>query len=64
MIDYSKTSINLSCVQSKVELTTIAQVYLGKKYHYVFQVLLYLALQAVNVANIILAAQVYTKSLL
>ncbi|KAG1174804.1 hypothetical protein G6F70_002037 [Rhizopus microsporus] len=45
--------------QSKVELTTIAQVYLGKKYHYVFQILLYLALQAVNVASIILAAQTF-----
>ncbi|KAG1144946.1 hypothetical protein G6F37_007424 [Rhizopus arrhizus] len=45
--------------QSKVELTTIAQVYLGRKYHYVFQVLLYLALQAVNVASIIIAAQTF-----
>ncbi|KAG1622615.1 hypothetical protein G6F45_011096 [Rhizopus arrhizus] len=45
--------------QSKVELTTIAQVYLGRKYHYVFQVLLYLALQAVNVTSIIIAAQTF-----
>ncbi|KAI9254882.1 transmembrane amino acid transporter protein-domain-containing protein [Sporodiniella umbellata] len=45
--------------QSKVELTTIAQVYLGKKYHYLFQVLLYLALQAVNVTSIIIAAQTF-----
>ncbi|KAG1498697.1 hypothetical protein G6F46_005627 [Rhizopus delemar] len=45
--------------QSKVELTTIAQVYLGRKYHYVFQILLYLALQAVNVASIIIAAQTF-----
>ncbi|CAO3596993.1 unnamed protein product [Absidia cylindrospora] len=50
--------------QAKVELTTIAQVYLGKKYHYFFQIMLYLALQAVNVSSIILAAQTFDGMLI
>lgn len=44
--------------QAKVEFTTVAQLILGKKYHYFFQLVLFLALQAVNIASIILAAQV------
>ncbi|KAI9496786.1 hypothetical protein BDB00DRAFT_952354 [Zychaea mexicana] len=43
--------------QANVEFTTVAQLILGKKYHYFFQIVLYLALQAVNVASIILSAQ-------
>ncbi|CEP14002.1 hypothetical protein [Parasitella parasitica] len=45
--------------QAKVELTTIAQVYLGTKYHYFFQIMLFLSLQSVNVASIIIAAQTF-----
>lgn len=44
--------------QAKVEFTTVAQLILGKKYHYFFQIILFLALQAVNVASIVLSAQV------
>ncbi|KAF7726855.1 hypothetical protein EC973_008362 [Apophysomyces ossiformis] len=43
--------------QAKVELTTIAQLYLGKKYHYFIQIILFLSLQSINVASIILSAQ-------
>ncbi|CAO3651330.1 unnamed protein product [Cunninghamella blakesleeana] len=50
--------------QAKVELTTIAQVYLGKKYHYFFQFMLYVALQAVNISSIILAAQTFDNMLI
>ncbi|KAI8084453.1 transmembrane amino acid transporter protein-domain-containing protein [Halteromyces radiatus] len=50
--------------QAKVELTTIAQVYLGKKYHYFFQIMLFIALQAVNVSSIILAAQTFDGMLI
>ncbi|KAI8329461.1 hypothetical protein BC941DRAFT_506723 [Chlamydoabsidia padenii] len=50
--------------QAKIELTTIAQVYLGKKYHYFFQVMLFLALQAVNISSIILAAQTFDGMLI
>lgn len=44
--------------QAKVEFTTVAQLMLGKKYHYFFQIVLFLALQAVNIASIVLSAQV------
>ncbi|KAI9254619.1 hypothetical protein BDA99DRAFT_552625 [Phascolomyces articulosus] len=50
--------------QAKVEFTTVAQLILGKKYHYFFQIILFLALQAVNVASIILAAQTIDSMLL
>ncbi|KAI7851551.1 hypothetical protein BDC45DRAFT_428038, partial [Circinella umbellata] len=50
--------------QAKVEFTTIAQLILGKKYHYFFQLILFLALQAVNIASIILAAQTLDSMLL
>ncbi|KAI9345764.1 hypothetical protein BD770DRAFT_437063 [Pilaira anomala] len=49
--------------QAKVELTTIAQVYLGKRYHYFFQLMLFLALQSVNIASIIIAAQTFDNML-
>ncbi|KAI8643852.1 hypothetical protein BD408DRAFT_451051 [Parasitella parasitica] len=45
--------------QAKVELTTIAQVYLGTSYHYFFQVMLFVSLQSVNIASIIIAAQTF-----
>ncbi|KAI9478906.1 MAG: hypothetical protein EXX96DRAFT_505695 [Benjaminiella poitrasii] len=45
--------------QAKIEFTTIAQVYLGTKYHYVFQIILFLSLQSANVASIIIAAQTF-----
>ncbi|OBZ82474.1 hypothetical protein A0J61_09477 [Choanephora cucurbitarum] len=50
--------------QAKVELTTIAQVYLGKKYHYFFQVMLFLALQAVNIASIIISTQTFDSMII
>ncbi|CAO0790219.1 unnamed protein product [Mucor circinelloides] len=50
--------------QAKVELTTIAQVYLGTRYHYFFQLMLFLSLQSVNVASIIIAAQTFDSMLI
>ncbi|KAI8054203.1 uncharacterized protein B0P05DRAFT_561361, partial [Gilbertella persicaria] len=50
--------------QAKVELTTIAQVYLGKKYHYFFQLMLFLALQAVNVASIVISTQTFDNMII
>ncbi|KAI9496784.1 hypothetical protein BDB00DRAFT_889615, partial [Zychaea mexicana] len=43
--------------QAQVEITTVAQLLLGKKYHYFFQVILYIALQAVNIASIVISSQ-------
>ncbi|KAG2172173.1 hypothetical protein INT44_005544 [Umbelopsis vinacea] len=43
--------------QAKVEFTTIAQLYLGKHYHLALQVLLYLAMQSVNIASIVISVQ-------
>ncbi|KAI8328070.1 hypothetical protein BD560DRAFT_417469 [Blakeslea trispora] len=50
--------------QAKVELTTIAQVYLGRKYHYFFQIMLFLALQAVNIASIIISTQTFDNMII
>jgi hypothetical protein len=44
--------------QARVEFTTIAKLYLGHKSHYVLQVILYLALQSVNISSIIISCQV------
>lgn len=44
--------------QARVEFTTIAKLYLGRKSHYVLQVILYLALQSVNISSIIISCQV------
>jgi len=44
--------------QAQVEFTTIAELYLGRKSHYVLQVILYLALQSVNISSIIISCQV------
>ncbi|KAG2181242.1 hypothetical protein INT43_008825, partial [Umbelopsis isabellina] len=45
--------------QGKVEFTTIAQLFLGKRYHYALQILLYLAMQCVNIASIVLSIQTF-----
>jgi hypothetical protein len=45
--------------QAKVEFTTIAELYLGRRSHYVLQVILYLALQSVNLASILISCQVH-----
>lgn len=45
-------------LQAKVEFTTIAQLYLGKNYHLALQVLLYFAMQSVNIASIVISIQV------
>jgi hypothetical protein len=47
--------------QAQVEFTTIAELYLGRKSHYILQVVLYLALQSVNVSSIIISSQVSTR---
>ena len=44
--------------QGQVEFTTIAELYLGRKSHYILQIILYLALQSVNVSSIIISCQV------
>jgi hypothetical protein len=44
--------------QSKVEYSTIAHLYLGDKWHWFMQVLLYFALQSVNISSIIISEQV------
>ncbi|KAH8548355.1 hypothetical protein BGW37DRAFT_506885 [Umbelopsis sp. PMI_123] len=45
--------------QAKVEFTTIAQLYLGKHYHIALQVLLYFAMQSVNIASIVISVQTF-----
>lgn len=44
--------------QAQVEFATIAELYLGRKSHYILQVILYLALQSVNISSIIISCQV------
>jgi hypothetical protein len=44
--------------QARVEFSTIAELYLGRKSHYVLQAILYLALQSVNISSIIISCQV------
>lgn len=41
-----------------MEFTTIAQLYLGKNFHMALQVLLYFAMQSVNIASIVISIQV------
>ena len=48
--------------QARVEFTTIAELYLSRKWHFVLQVILYLALQSVNISSIIISCQVSTAS--
>jgi hypothetical protein len=47
--------------QARVEYSTVAHLYLGDKPHLVMQILLYLALQSVNISSIIISEQVRTK---
>jgi hypothetical protein len=44
--------------QARVEYSTVAHLYLGDKPHLIMQVLLYLALQSVNISSIIISEQV------
>jgi hypothetical protein len=48
--------------QARVEYSTIAHLYLGQKSHIVMQVLLYCALQSVNISSIIISNQVRDNS--
>lgn len=44
--------------QAQVEFTTIAELCLGKRSHLILQIILFLALQSVNISSIIISAQV------
>jgi hypothetical protein len=44
--------------QSRVEYATVAHLYLGDKSHLAMQILLYCALQSVNLSSIIISEQV------
>jgi len=44
--------------QEQVEFTTIAELCLGRRSHLILQVILFLALQSVNISSIIISAQV------
>jgi hypothetical protein len=44
--------------QSRVEYATVAHLYLGDKIHVFMQILLYCALQSVNISSIIISEQV------
>lgn len=44
--------------QSRVEYATVAHLYLGDRAHMVMQILLYCALQSVNLSSIIISEQV------
>lgn len=48
--------------ESKVEYSMIADLYLGRKWHVSLQILLYLALQSVNISSIIISEQVRESS--
>jgi hypothetical protein len=48
--------------QARVEYSTVAHLYLGNKIHIVTQLLLYLALQSVNISSIIISNQVSIKN--
>ena len=43
--------------QEKIEFTTIAEKCLGRKSHIILQIVLYLALQSVNISSIIISCQ-------
>jgi len=45
--------------QARVEYSTIAHLYLGDKMHIFMQILLYCALQSVNLSSIIISEQVW-----
>ena len=44
--------------QSRVEYATVAHLYLGNRPHLIMQLLLYCALQSVNLSSIIISEQV------
>lgn len=44
--------------QSRVEYATVAHLYLGNKTHFIMQILLFCALQSVNLSSIIISEQV------
>jgi len=44
--------------QANVEYSTVAHLYLGKKAHIGMQILLFFALQSVNVSSIVISNQV------
>lgn len=50
--------------QARVEYSTIAHLYLGRKSHIIMQVVLYCALQSVNISSIIISNQVCKQSCL
>lgn len=43
--------------KAQIELTTLAELFLGRRWHVVFQILLYLALQSVTCASLIVSCQ-------
>jgi hypothetical protein len=45
--------------QEQIEFATIAESCLGPKSHIILQIILYLALQSVNISSIIISCQVY-----
>lgn len=45
--------------QQTIEFSTIAEKYLGRKSHIILQIILYLALQSVNISSIIISCQVF-----
>jgi hypothetical protein len=49
--------------QARVEYSTIAHLYLGQKAHLLMQLLLYCALQSVNISSIIISNQVRDTAL-
>ena len=46
--------------QARVEYSTVAHLYMGNKVHVIMQILLYCALQSVNLSSIIISEQVRT----
>lgn len=57
LIETMSTIHGNEAFQAKVEYSTVAHLYLGKKPHIGMQILLYLALQSVNVSSIIISEQ-------
>jgi transposase len=43
--------------QAKVEYSTVAHLYLGRKAHMLMQVLLFFALQSVNISSMVISEQ-------
>ncbi|RUS23188.1 hypothetical protein BC937DRAFT_90892 [Endogone sp. FLAS-F59071] len=43
--------------QAKVEFTTLAELFLGNRYHIALQIILYLSLQSLNIASMIISSQ-------